>query len=161
VEETKRVRDHPVGFCRPPLLTRFPEGRSGNPRGRPRASKVVAIIVNEVLSARVAVRENGRVGTMTKREALITQAVNKAVAGDLRALKFLFTKFSLMQRDLIGLRKRPKLREEATDATRRLVRGALDPQLDGGSLGESGGARRGPDIWEVTTPLERTLKNRR
>jgi len=73
--------DYEVGYARPPRRTQFKQGSSGNPRGRPRGSKNLATIVRQVLDARVAVRENGRVRTISKREALFAQLVHEGLGG--------------------------------------------------------------------------------
>jgi hypothetical protein len=80
-------RDYKVGPGKPPLHTRFQKGRSGNPRGR-RAKNLSALLV-EALNQWVAVTENGRRRRVTKREAVITQLVDKSAAADLRATKML------------------------------------------------------------------------
>ena len=81
----KTRRDYEVGYGKPPLHTRFQKGQSGNPKGRPRGSKNLSSLLNEVLNGWVIVVENGRRKRITKREAIITQLVNKSAAADLKA----------------------------------------------------------------------------
>jgi hypothetical protein len=76
-----------VGYGKPPLRSRFTKGRSGNPRGRPRGAQNLATILAEELRRPVAVRENGRQRTITKRRAMLIQIVNKAVGGDAKAFR--------------------------------------------------------------------------
>jgi hypothetical protein len=38
--KTENKGDQPVGYCRPPVASRFPKGTSGNAKGRPRKPKV-------------------------------------------------------------------------------------------------------------------------
>jgi hypothetical protein len=81
----KTRRDYEVGYGKPPVHTRFQKGQSGNPKGRPRGRKNLSSLLNEALNGWVIVVENGRRKKITKREAIITQLVNKSAAADLKA----------------------------------------------------------------------------
>lgn len=76
-----------VGFRRPPRHTQFRKGTSGNPKGRPREAKNLAVVLEEALAEKVPIVENGRRRKITKRNAMIKQLVNKAASGDLRAAR--------------------------------------------------------------------------
>jgi len=78
-------RDYDVGYGKPPLHTRFQKGRSGNPNGRPRGRKNMATLLSAALDASIIVVENGRRKKITKREAIVTQLVNKSASADLKA----------------------------------------------------------------------------
>jgi hypothetical protein len=82
-------RELEVGYKNPPKATQFQKGRSGNPSGRRRADPSIPAVFRRV--AKQTVRTNGQNGAhkMTKLEASITQLVNKAAIGDLRATKVL------------------------------------------------------------------------
>jgi hypothetical protein len=82
-------RDYQVGYGKPPRHTRFKRGQSGNPRGRPRGSKNLPTLLTEALNKRVIVAENEGRRKVTKREAIITQLVNRSAKADLRAIKIL------------------------------------------------------------------------
>lgn len=84
---SKGSREYEVGYGKPPLRSRFPKGRSGNPRGRPRGGQNLATMLAEELSQKVAVRENGRQRTISKRRAMLIQIINKAVSGDAKAFR--------------------------------------------------------------------------
>lgn len=75
-----------VGYKKPPRATRFKPGQSGNPKGRPKGAKNFATAIDAELRACVAVSENGRRRKITKREAVAKQLVDKAVAGDPKAI---------------------------------------------------------------------------
>ena len=78
-------RDYEVGYGKPPFQTRFQKGRSGNPKGRPRGKKNMSTLLSAALDASIIVVEDGRRKKITKREAIITQLVNKSASADLRA----------------------------------------------------------------------------
>ena len=81
--------DYAVGYGRPPQHTRFAKGQSGNPRGRPAGSKNLVTLLARELDQPVQVVENGRRRNVSKREVMLTQLVNKSIAGDLRATKMI------------------------------------------------------------------------
>jgi hypothetical protein len=82
-------RDYEVGYGKPPRHTRFRKGQSGNPRGRPKASKNLATLLKEALNEPVIVAENGGRRKITMREAIIRQLVKRSATADLRATKIL------------------------------------------------------------------------
>jgi len=83
----KQPETERVGYRNPPEATRFKPGLSGNPKGRPKGSLNMAIVLERVLKEKVIINENGRRKIITKLEASIKQLVNKSAAGDLRALQ--------------------------------------------------------------------------
>ena len=80
-------REYKVGPGRPPLHTRFKKGQSGNPGGR--NVKTLPALLAAALDEPVYVTTNGRRRKLTKREAIITQMVDKSASADLRATKML------------------------------------------------------------------------
>lgn len=76
----------PVGYGRPPAITRFQKGRSGNPRGRPR-NRHRGIPHDAVLGQMVTVREDGRERRITAAEAFLLQLTRKGLAGDSAAAR--------------------------------------------------------------------------
>lgn len=83
------VANERVGYGRPPMMTRFRPGQSGNPRGRPKGARNLSTIVAAALSERVAINENGRRRRITKLEAAVKQLVNRAASGEARATQLL------------------------------------------------------------------------
>jgi uncharacterized protein DUF5681 len=81
--------DYQVGYGKPPLHTRFKQGRSGNPRGRSRDEKNLSTLLNEALNEPVVVTENSGLKRISKRQAAFKQLVNEAAKGNWRALKLL------------------------------------------------------------------------
>jgi Family of unknown function (DUF5681) len=82
-------RDYEVGYGKPPCHTRFVKGQSGNPRGRPPGAKNLRTLLSEALNETVIVTENGGRRKVTKRQAIITQLVNRSATADFRAIKIL------------------------------------------------------------------------
>ena len=91
--------EYAVGYGRPPRHAGFKKGQSGNPRGRPPGSKNLATLLSEALNKPMTVAENGRRRKITKREAVITQLVDRSAAADPRATKLLLDM-------LLGLERR-------------------------------------------------------
>jgi hypothetical protein len=83
-------RDYEVGYGKPPPHTRFKKGQSGNPRGRPAGAKNLKTLLTDALNEPVVVTENGGHRKITKREAIVTQLVNRSATADWRAIKILF-----------------------------------------------------------------------
>ena len=81
--------DYEVGYGKPPRETRFAKGQSGNPRGRPSGAKNFKTLLSDALNEPVIVTENGGRRKVTKRQAIITQLVNRSATADLRAIKIL------------------------------------------------------------------------
>lgn len=83
--------DDSIGYRKPPGQTRFKKGRSGNPAGRPKGTPNFATALERALGEQVVVNEGGQRRTVSKLEATVTQLVNQAAMGDLRATKPLLT----------------------------------------------------------------------
>jgi hypothetical protein len=92
-----RDSDYEVGYGKPPQHTRFKAGESGNPRGRPRGSKNLAVLLEEELKQRVTINENGRRRRITKQAAIIKHMVNKALSGDPRLLQLLLNEIRVRE----------------------------------------------------------------
>lgn len=75
-----------VGYRKPPLHTRFQPGRSGNPKGRPKAAKGLKTIARETLTQKVAVRTATGEKKMSRIEALLHKTAELAMKGNARAL---------------------------------------------------------------------------
>jgi Family of unknown function (DUF5681) len=79
--------DNKVGYGKPPKETRFKKGQSGNPRGRPRATEDLKMLVGKVLDEKVVITEKGRSRTISMFEAVIKQLVRRSAQGDYRATR--------------------------------------------------------------------------
>src|SRR5467141_1026687 len=85
-----------VGPGRPPLHTRFQKGQSGNPGGR--SAKSLPALLADARNERTFVTIDGRRRKITKREAIVTQMVDKSASADLRATKMLIDMMKDLER---------------------------------------------------------------
>src|SRR6267378_3262008 len=81
--------DHEVGYGKPPRHSQFVKGQSGNPRGRPPGAKNLKTLLNKALNELVIVTENGGRRKISKREAIVTQLVNRSAKADYKAIQIL------------------------------------------------------------------------
>jgi uncharacterized protein DUF5681 len=135
-----------IGYKKPPAETRFTQGQSGNPKGRPKGAKNLATLIVKVGRERVRVTINGRTRTMTKLEAILLQLANKAISGEDRAAKEILHLLSLYEEsDKSGLPQADQ--DEKDDATLdNIVKRIL--KSDPGSDDGNGGAPAAVSDWE-------------
>ena len=81
--------DHEVGYGKPPRHSQFVKGQSGNPRGRPAGAKNLKTLLSKALNELVIVTENGGRRKISKREAIVTQLVNRSAKADYKAIQIL------------------------------------------------------------------------
>ena len=79
--------DFEVGYGKPPKDNRFKKGQSGNKAGRPKGSRTFLTVLENALNERVTVTENGRQRKISKLDAMVTQLVNRAAGGDIKAIQ--------------------------------------------------------------------------
>jgi hypothetical protein len=86
------ARAYEVGYGKPPVATRFPKGRSGNPKGRKKKAPVddMRLEVDEFFDTPVKVVEGGRTRTVSKIEAIVNMYRVQALHGDAKAAEALF-----------------------------------------------------------------------
>ena len=84
-----RSADYTVGYARPPKATQFKAGKTGNPRGRPKGSRTVWAILQDILRQKVAVTESGKTRRIAALEVMLRRLVNDAMRSDAKALKLL------------------------------------------------------------------------
>jgi hypothetical protein len=90
---SKPKKEYEVGYGKPPVATRFKEGRSGNPNGRPpkkfaqelNPGKILQLVDNE----EIVVKINGKRKSMPKAEIYFRQLFTKAIKGDLTAARLI------------------------------------------------------------------------
>jgi Family of unknown function (DUF5681) len=84
-------RDYEVGFGRPPKANQFKPGKSGNPRGRPKGTRPVGAVLQEVLRQRIPVTENGRTRRLPALEVMIRRLANEAMRSEPSAIKLILS----------------------------------------------------------------------
>lgn len=82
-------RDYEVGYGRTPKSGQFQKGQSGNPNGRPKGAKGFKASLKRELAGEITVREGTRVIRIPKHEAAAKRLVEKALNGDLGAIRML------------------------------------------------------------------------
>ena len=75
-----------VGYKKPPRHSRFQPGQSGNPRGRQKGVRNLAIDVKRTLEVPVRLNDQGRARRVSSQEAALLRLREKALMGDPRAL---------------------------------------------------------------------------
>jgi hypothetical protein len=83
--------DYVVGYRRPPKATRFTAGQSGNPKGRPKGSRSVGAMLQDIIQQKIGVTENGKTRRISALEVMLRRLVNDAMRSDPRALKLLLS----------------------------------------------------------------------
>lgn len=100
-EDKAPETEEQVGYGRPPKLTRFKTGQSGNPKGRPKKRSKTEFDLGMLLDRSMAVKVDGELRTMQPKEVELRQLVEKALKKqDLSAIGYLlelFTKYKAIQ----------------------------------------------------------------
>lgn len=105
--------DYEVGYRKPPRHSQFKPGRSGNPRGRPKAAKGLQTIVRDTLSQKVAVRTATGTKRISKIEAILQKTLELAMKGNPRALAELIKLYS----NAVPEEKQPAFETQQYDLT--------------------------------------------
>lgn len=77
------------GYRDPPTHSRFRSGMSGNPAGRPKATRALA----DLLAERVPIVKNGKRQTVAMFEAQLLVQVQRALKGDIKAAQLVLRLF--------------------------------------------------------------------
>jgi hypothetical protein len=84
-------RKYEVGYRRPPTATKFAPGQSGNPKGRPKGSRPVGAVLQDIIQQKVAVTENGKTRRIPALEVVLRRLTNDAMKGDPKAIRLLLS----------------------------------------------------------------------
>jgi hypothetical protein len=111
-----------VGYGSPPVKNQFKPGQSGNTKGRPKGIKNTVTMLNEILNSKVIVTDNDKKMKMSRRGVILTQAVSKAMKGDLKAVSILFP---VMLESDINSEEKQKVLEVLKNEDKELIKNAL------------------------------------
>lgn len=114
--------DYEIGYKRPPKAHQFKAGEVNNPKGRPKGRARATDMLLREASRLVKVRKGEEVVAIPRAEALMRTLFNKALEGDLAALRLLLP--YLVQADAEALREEMRRDNSTVDAEAPL------PQLD-------------------------------
>jgi hypothetical protein len=114
--------DYEVGYGKPPKEMQFAQGKSGNPKGRPKGSKNLATSFIEIDREEITVTEGGRTRTMTKADAVAHQLTNEAASGDLRAMREYFQTYKMFQASESVEEIAPDLSDRDNDVMKNFLR---------------------------------------
>jgi hypothetical protein len=74
-----------TGYGRPPARTQFKPGKSGNPAGRPKASRNLKTIIRNALTSSVILREGEKRRSVSKLEGIVLRQLESALKGNEKA----------------------------------------------------------------------------
>jgi len=83
--------DYIVGYRRPPKATQFTAGKSGNPKGRPKGSRPVGAVLQDIIQQKVSVTESGKSRRVSVLEVMLRRLANDAMRSDQKAIKLLLS----------------------------------------------------------------------
>ena len=89
----KKQREHTysIGYRRPPKATQFKPGESGYPKGRPKGTRPIGAVLQEIIGRKVTITENGKSRRLGVLEVALRQLVNDAVRGNPKALTLMLS----------------------------------------------------------------------
>jgi hypothetical protein len=70
---------------------RFKPGVSGNPKGRPKGSRPVGALLQQIIQQKIVVTENGKTRRLPVMEIMLRRLANDAMRGEPRSIKFLLS----------------------------------------------------------------------
>jgi hypothetical protein len=83
-----------VGFRNPPMTSRFKKGRSGNPKGRPKAGVISDLgpLLERIFAEPTKIREGDRVRITSRLEATLHAQIERALDGNPKAIRSIFNR---------------------------------------------------------------------
>lgn len=85
----ENAKGYEVGYGRPPATHRFKPGCSGNPKGRPKAKRGLGLQIHDTLSEEITIKKGNKRKRVSKAKAIIEVHVQKAMSGNVAALRAL------------------------------------------------------------------------
>ncbi|HEU4459746.1 MAG TPA: DUF5681 domain-containing protein [Methylibium sp.] len=139
--------DYQVGYGKPPKHSQFPQGVSGNPRGRPRKLRATGQTEIEQIFTETCgtLIDGGKARPIGGQEALFLALIKKAMTSVAAAAALFKLERELMMREL-----------DAATSKRARSRGAHEPRSRGGFLLVP--AILEADEWEaIARPMQKKL----
>ncbi len=90
-QKSSKPATYIVGYRHPPKATQFTAGKSGNPKGRPKGSRPVGAVLQDVIQQKVPVTESGKTRRISVLEVIIRRLANDAMRSEPRAIKLLLS----------------------------------------------------------------------
>ena len=84
-------KGYEVGYGKPPLGTRFRQGVSGNPKGRPKGLRNLKTDIQEALRSPITVSIGGKTRKISTQFAAVLRLIKKTMDGDPRAISLLLS----------------------------------------------------------------------
>jgi hypothetical protein len=86
-----------IGYKKPPVDTQFKPGKSGNPKGRPKAQPKLLDVVQKLLHKNVTINENGKLAKFPVHEVLIKTMISHAMKGKYQYMQLLMKYADLIE----------------------------------------------------------------
>lgn len=115
-----------VGYGKPPTRTQFQPGQSGNPNGRPKGARSAFTLLRQELQGKVTLRENGRVTTVTKLEAIMKRVVADTLSGKPSQTRLLFALLHIFEAQDAATPDDHNLSRSDEELLRNLLKGFAD-----------------------------------
>jgi hypothetical protein len=84
--DSTKETTYQIGYCKPPVHSRFKPGQSGNPSGRVKGSKNLKTLFHQILNEQIPLIDGNQSKKITKAEAIMRKLVIGALKGDSRSL---------------------------------------------------------------------------
>lgn len=128
VPEASRASEqsYEVGYGKPPTRTQFQPGQSGNPKGRPKGARSPFTLLRQELQAKVTLRENGRLTTVTKLEAIMKRVVADTLGGKPSQTRLLFALLHVFEAQDAATPDDRSLSRSDEELLRNLLKGFAD-----------------------------------
>lgn len=115
-----------VGYGKPPRHAQFQPGQSGNPNGRPKGARSPFTLLRQELQSKVTLRENGRVTTVTKLEAIMKRVVADTLSGKPSQTRLLFALLHVFEAQDAATPDDRNLSRSDEELLRNLLKGFAD-----------------------------------
>lgn len=112
------LSDHQARYRQPPKAFRFKPGQSGNPSGRPKATKRLFTELEAALSAPVTIKVGSRKRRVSKLQAMVKSLADRAASGDPIVLRLLLAELRHAESRAA---EEPAAQEDFTDTDREVI----------------------------------------